>query len=34
LLDVRPRDRNQDNPCVTVIDSCIIIWDEETHSIH
>ena len=34
LLDVRPRGRNQDKPCVTVIASCIIIWDEETHSIY
>ena len=34
LLDVRPRGRNQDKPCVTVIASCIIIWDEETRSIH
>ena len=29
LLDVRPRGRNQDKPCVTVIASCIIIWDEK-----
>ena len=34
LLDVRPRGRNQDKPCVTVIASCIIIWDEETRSIY
>ena len=34
LLDVRPRGRNQDKPCVTVIASCIIIWDEKTRSIH
>ena len=34
LLDVRPRGRNQDKPSVTVIASCIIIWDEETRSIY
>ena len=34
LLDVRSRGRNQDKPCVTVITSCIIIWDEETRSIY
>src|SRR6185312_14146101 len=33
LLDVQPRGRNQDKPCVTVIASCIIIWDEEIHII-
>ena len=26
--------RNQDKPCVTVIISCIIIWDEETCNIY
>ena len=34
LLDVRPRGRNQDKPCVIVIASCTIIWDEETRSIY
>ena len=34
LLDVRPCGRNQDKPCVTVIASCIIIWDEEIRSIY
>ena len=34
LLDVRPRGRNQDKPCVTVIASCITIWDEETRNIY
>ena len=34
LLDVRPRGRNQDIPCVTVIASCIIIWDKEARSIY
>ena len=34
LLDVRPHGRNQDKPCVIVIASCTIIWDEETRSIY
>ena len=34
LLDVRPRDRNQDKLVRYCIASCINIWDEETRGIY